>query len=98
MKQFWNYAHTHPAVGNYPADTAFVLPRDYGYGFRSPTDRVWGKWEADSLSPMLWDEVNRLLKMHVLSLDIVYETRITANPISLPYNKLIYWNGTIIKK
>jgi hypothetical protein len=85
-------------VDPYPANVAFVLPKDYGYGFRGPTDKIWGKWESDQLSPQIWADVQDLLEMHVLSLDIVYETRIASQPISLPYNKLIYWNGTIIQK
>jgi hypothetical protein len=98
MQQFWNYIHNEPVVDPYPANVAFVLPKDYGYGFRGPTDKIWGKWESDQLSPQIWADVQDLLEMHVLSLDIVYETRIASQPISLPYNKLIYWNGTIIQK
>lgn len=98
MEQFWNYVHTQPAVDRYPANTAFVLPRDYGFGFRGPDDKIWGEWAADSLSPQIWYDVQELLKMHVLSLDIVYETRVATQPIDLPYGKLIYWNGTIVQK
>jgi hypothetical protein len=98
MKQFWSYAHTHPSVEPYPANTAFVLPRDYGYGFRGPNDRLWGKWEADDLAPQIWEDVQELLKMYVRSLDIVYETITGDVPIDLPYDRLIFWNGTIIQK
>ena len=98
MKQFWSYAHTHPSVEPYPANTAFVLLRDYGYGFRGPNDRLWGKWEADDLAPQIWEDVQELLKMYVRSLDIVYETITGDVPIDLPYDRLIFWNGTIIQK
>ena len=98
MKQFWSYAHTHPSVEPYPANTAFVLPRDYGYGFRGPNDRLWGKWEADDLAHQIWEDVQELLKMYVRSLDIVYETITGDVPIDLPYDRLIFWNGTIIQK
>lgn len=98
MKQFWSYAHTHPSVEPYPANTAFVLPRDYGYGFRGPNDRLWGKWEADDLAPQIWEDVQELLKIYVRSLDIVYETITGDVPIDLPYDRLIFWNGTIIQK
>jgi len=98
MNHFWNYARTHPAVDEYPTNTAFVLPRDYGYGFRGPDDRIWGKWGADQLSSQIWTNVQALLKMYVLDLDIVYETRIADEAIDLPYTKLIFWNGTIIQE
>jgi len=97
MQQFWDYIHTHPAEA-YPAGTAFVLPRDYGYGFRGPGDSIWGKWEADSLSPTLWTYANHLLDSYVLYLDIVYETRIADAPADLPYSKLIFWNGTVVER
>ena len=98
MEQFWKYAHEEHSVEHYPANTAFVLPKDYGYGFRSSDDKIWGKWEADSIAPQIWEDVHTLLETHVLSLDIVYETRIADTPINLPYDKLIFWNGTILQK
>ena len=99
MKQFWTYAHREPAVEQYPANTAYVLPRDYGYGFRGPDDKIWGKWEAEfNLFPEIWADVQDLLEMHVLSLDIIYETRIASQSINLPYRRLIFWNGTVVQK
>ena len=98
MQQFWDYAHTHPPVDPYPANTAYVLPRDYGYGFRGPDDKIWGKWDADSLSPVVWNDVHHLLDMYVLNLDIVYETRIAEQPINLPYRQQVFWNRTVIEK
>jgi hypothetical protein len=98
MEQFWKYTHKEHSVEHYPANTAFVLPKDYGYGFRSSDDKIWGKWEADSIAPQIWEDVHTLLETHVLSLDIVYETRIADTPINLPYDKLIFWNGTSLQK
>jgi hypothetical protein len=98
MKKFWNYVISEPHFEAYPANTAYVLPRDYGYGFRGPDDTIWGKWEADALSSQLWSDLNNLLAAYVLNLDVVYETKIGDTPIDFPYDKLIFWNGTIIEK
>jgi hypothetical protein len=98
MEQFWNYVHDEPSVGPFPANTAFVLPKDYGFGFRSPTDRIWGKWDANNLSQKIWEDTHALLEIYVLSLDIVYETRIADTQIDLPYERLFFWNGTILEK
>lgn len=100
MKQFWNYVQSQPSVERYPADTAFVLPRDYGYGFRGPNDTIWGKWTADDIAPQIWEDVNGLIEAHVLPLDIVFETEIADKPISppLPYERLFFWNGTTIQE
>ena len=98
MKNFWEYASVEPAVEEYPSNTAYVLPRDYGFGFREPNDRIWGKWSVEPLSSKLWIDVNSLLATYTLNLDIVYETEIGDLPINLPYNRLFFWNGTIIEK
>ena len=34
MKKFWDYMKTIPYPRQNPAKTAYVLPMDYGYGFR----------------------------------------------------------------
>ena len=94
MRDFWNYLNTQQSVGNFPANKAYVLPRDYGFGFRGPEDKIWGKWEADSLSAKVWNDVNQLFQTNTVYLDIIYETQIADTPIILPYEELIFWNGT----
>lgn len=61
-------------------------------------DGIWGKWEADSIAPQIWEDAQALLETHILDLDIVYETRIADMPIKLPYDKSIFWNDTILQK
>jgi hypothetical protein len=98
MKRFWNYANTEPPVEHYPAKNAYVIPRDYGYGFRGPNDRIWGLWEADELSPKIWNDIQDLTGSYVLNLDMVYETKIGNTSTNLSYDRLIFWNGTIVQK
>jgi hypothetical protein len=43
MREFWNYMNTVPQPTQ-ASKTAYVLPEDYGYGFRGPEDRIWGLW------------------------------------------------------
>ena len=75
-----------------------MLPRDYGFGFRSPDDRIWGLWGPDALSPIIWNDTDSLLKEYGTRLDIVYETKFNNVPIQLQYDRLIFWNGTTISK
>ena len=98
MEQFWDYTKNNPRNESFSAENAYVLPKDYGYGFRGPDDKVWGLWEADELSPIVWNDTNRLIAQYGLNLDIVYETLIYEKPVDLPYDKLIFWNGTIIER
>ncbi len=94
MKNFWNYAQEHKQAKLDPAQTAYVLPSDYGYRFSGPNDTVWGLFPADNLSSKIWDDTNNLLTNYGFKLDIVYETRTDSIPINLPYKTLIFWNGT----
>lgn len=94
MKNFWNYAQDHQPPKLDPAQTAYVLPMDYGYGFSGPNDTIWGLWPADALSPIIWNDTNNLLTTYGMKLDIVYETKTDDVPINLQYKTLIFWNGT----
>lgn len=98
IRLFWTFTQLSPTPQEYPADIAYVLPRDYGYGFRGPDDKIWGYFPADALSPVVWNASNRLIRNYFFNLDIVYMTKIDDVPINLPYEKLIYWNGTLIER
>ena len=97
MAKFWNYTKTNPRSEAYPADTAYVLPKDYGFGMRSANDTIWGLWSADNKSSTIWNDTNNLLSTYGDRLDIVYETRTDGEAIIFPYNHLIFWNGTNIQ-
>ena len=97
MKMFWYYTKLCPSTPDFPVETAYVLPSDYGYGFRGPADRIWGVFGPDALSPVIWNATNGLIQKYGTGLDIVYETKTDDVPIKLPYEKLIYWNGTIVE-
>ena len=92
MQQFWTHIHEYPGdYGKVLSDVAFVLPKDYGWGMRSPDDSIWGLWQADNLSSVIWDKMNTLVERYGLGLDIVYD-----DPrFSLAeYSELYYWNSS----
>jgi len=94
LKRFWQYAKDHPVANDTAIDrVAYVLPQDYGYGFRGPNDRVWGFWEADALSNKLCMDLGSLLEEYGSKLDIIYDDGLETNS-SCGYTKLIFWNGT----
>jgi hypothetical protein len=95
MRKFWNYMRKFPQPT--PAsNTAYVLPQDYGYGFRGPNDQIWGLWSSDELSPKVWNEVSDLLISFSVKLDIIYETKELDNVQR--YDTLIFWNGSTIQR
>jgi hypothetical protein len=96
MKDFWNYIHNNPQnFGATEAKVAYVLPQDYGFGFRNPNDKIWGLWNADDLSQKVWDDANKLLGQYGSRLDIVYDDPEFINAIIGHYDKLFFWNETV---
>lgn len=94
MKAFWNYVlENSQDYGSINADTALVLPEDYGWGYRNPEDRIWGYWGYDDISAQIWTITQILLNEHGFNLDIVYED--PRFPIQNKYDKIYYWNDSL---
>jgi hypothetical protein len=94
LQRFWQYVKQNPNP-TFPSDrVAYVLPKDYAYGFRGPADNIWGLWGPDDLSSRIWDDANRLANQYGSALDIVYEDALQNHAFN--YSKLIFWNGTLI--
>ena len=92
MENFWNQIHSGQknTFNSLKAEAALVLPKNYGWGMRSPTDKIWGLWESDSLSPIIWDKMNDLLNMYRLKLDIIYSD--ASFNFSEKYREIYFWN------
>lgn len=98
MKQFWQYAQTNPRTISPVSDrSAYVLPEDYAYGFRSPTqDTIWGLWTLPQNDSLLLDismSISTLFQMYGNNLDIVYPDG-SRTIESVGYRNVIYWNDT----
>ncbi len=91
MKEFWDQIQPgeQSNFGALRAQAALVLPKDYGCGLRNPTDKIWGLWNSDSLSPIIWTKMNQLLETHGLKLDIIYND--TMFNFEEKYSKIYYW-------
>ena len=95
LKRFWQYIKEHPRTNNATDDrVAYVLPRDYGYGFRGPNDTIWGLWDANNLSSKIWNDVSTLVEQYKPRLDIIHEDSLQFSTYN--YSKLIFWNGTTV--
>jgi hypothetical protein len=91
IQRFWNYAQINqPKIATKYLRTAYVLPNAWGFGFRWPTDHIWGVWEADALAPNITKSVGTLLDIYDEELDIIYDDgTIVGNG---GYRELIFWN------
>jgi hypothetical protein len=93
LKQFWEYTKNNPRTSTTINDrVAYVLPKDYGYGFRGPNDKIWGLWEADDFSLEISTNLGIVLEEYGTNLDIIYDDGIEFDKL---YGKYIFWNGSI---
>ena len=94
LKQFWDYAENNPRKNEASSErVAYVLPKDFAYGFRGPNDKIWGFWEATPLSYEISVDLGKVLEDYGDKLDIIYEDGLESVD-SIEYSKLIFWNGT----
>ncbi len=101
MKLFWQYAQANPRTVRQPSDrSVYVLPQDFGFGFRSPNDTIFGLWNANwngTASLTFVADISMcvvsFLQMLGSKLDIVYP--VTNGTVeSVGYKNVIYWNDT----
>ena len=74
LECFWQYTKDNPRSSNLLyGRVAFVLPEDYGYGFRGPDYKIWGLWESDELVSGISEALGFLLDEYGSKLDIIYD-------------------------
>jgi hypothetical protein len=98
LKQFWDYSQTHGRLDDQYKNTkvAYVMPENYGFGFRSATDTIWGLWSADSQTASIYNDVHGLIRQHGANFDIIHDNATLLADVGHRYETLIFWNGTTI--
>ena len=97
LQKFWTNLQNNPgSFGSINPDVAYVVPADYGFGFRSPNDTIWGLFPGDELSSKIFEDTNIILPAKYGSrFNIVYnEPQIIASLLG-NYSQVFYWNQTI---
>jgi len=92
LESFWNDVIKNPRVvhGSIKADSVLVLPKNYGWGMRSPEDKIWGIFKPDNQTHAISDLMESILKEHDLQTDIVYDD--PGFPLPSEYQHIYYWN------
>ncbi|MDR0492890.1 MAG: hypothetical protein LBH74_04545 [Nitrososphaerota archaeon] len=92
LERFWVEVVQNPEIthGNIKAEAALVLPRNFGWSIRNPTDRIWGIWTADNTSQKVWDQVQTRLNHYGAKLDIIYDDQ--DYPPAGRYSNIYYVN------
>ncbi len=98
LKDFHEYITNHvPRNSDYhEVTTAYVLPADYGFGFRHPLDSIWGLWPSDSTTQKVYSDVEGLIAQKGTGFDVVCDYPALLSDAKNRYDMLIYWNGTQI--
>lgn len=92
LKRFWQYVAANSERNLESSDrVAFVLPKDYGYGLRGPTDKIWGLWDADDFALEICTSLNYWMEQYPNNLDIIYDDNLELDDT---YSKYIFWNNT----
>ena len=83
--------------GTIKASAVYVLPENFGFGFRNANDKIWGLWNTDNDTRVakIWGDVNQLLDEYGFSLDIVYSDLAFDAKLPQLYDKVFFWNETI---
>lgn len=96
LEQFWSYVNANPRGDGGEAEAALVLPEDYGWGMRRNkyigVDNIWGLWQEDEKSPVILENLDKLLGEYGLSLDIIYNDPVLD--YADKYDKVFFWNST----
>jgi hypothetical protein len=92
LKHFWSYMQQNPDKnGVYKADTAVVLPQDYGFGFRSPSDSVWQYHSSDNWTQKLFFDITNYVNTHRSTVDVVYNDQEFQSAIQNKYRTVLNW-------
>jgi len=99
LEKFWSYVkHNSREYGVYRGDVGYILPKDFGFGFRNVNDTIWGLWDGGELSKKIWRDVVTLFEKYGHHLDIVYEDEIFDQVIKMRYRIRIFWNETFLSE
>jgi hypothetical protein len=94
MKEFWNYTQNNPRETEGDNQVAYVLPDNYGFGFRSENDTIWGLFPANETTQKIWNDTENFMYEYGYNLGIVYDDPQFIHAITHDYKTLIFWNQT----
>ncbi len=96
LEKFWNTLHSNPeSFGSNLPQAAYVVPKDYAFGFRKPDDGIWGLFPSDELSAKIYDDVEKLTAKYSSRFDILYDESDLTTPLLSRYSEVYFWNQTI---
>jgi hypothetical protein len=94
MKKFKDFVSTKTETNSSETKrVAYVVPADYGWGFRRENDTMWGIWSADGNATKIWNDINKYTQTYGDNFDIIYNSPLMFFTWKNHYSQLIRWNG-----
>jgi hypothetical protein len=95
LERFWDTLHNDPSsLGSAKSSVAYVIPADYGFGFRSAEDTIWGVFPTDEYSAKIYSDTAALTAKYGAKLNILYDGAETAAKLG-GYSAVYYYNQTV---
>jgi hypothetical protein len=95
LQRFWDTLQNNPAsLGRAESKVAYVIPADYGFGFRSVNDTIWGQFPADEYSEKIYSDTAALTARYGARFNILYDGVETAAKLG-SYSAVYYYNQTV---
>jgi hypothetical protein len=97
LQKFWKAVQDNPtSLAVAKAEVAYIVPKDYGFGFRRAADTIWGLKPPDELSLKIYNDTNIILPNRYGSrFDILYNEPELISSLLKNYTIVYYWNQTI---
>jgi hypothetical protein len=94
LKEFWNYVKLYPGkYGECKSEVAYLIPKNFAFGFRMENDTVWGLWR-DPLGRKIWKDIVKLMDEYKCHLNIIYDDEEFPGRLR-KYKQIFMWNQTI---
>lgn len=98
LQKFWSDIHQTGIFSPSKATVAYVLPKDYGFGFRYNVDNIWGlTFPTDTYSSRqkIWNDTTYLVAKFGNTLNIIFDDPAVIGSTLNQYSKVYYWDQNI---
>ena len=97
LQKLWTYINLNQSMyQSIRAQVAYVIPQDYGFGFRGPNDTIWGLFPPDNLSSKIYYDTGYLTGKYDDMLNVICDNQAVIGSTLNKYTTVFYWNQTII--
>jgi len=98
LREFWGELNSNQSQFMVTTShEAYVVPNDFGFGFRSATDSIWGLFPAssDPYTAKICSDTQILLDKYGAGLNIIYDNQTIIASTLKQYSRVYYYNQAL---